>query len=270
MTGARHVLALALVAALGGADAARKEIAAPAQTGTPAPARTSTNAAAAMPAGMPAMAEYRFGLLSRGPNWTPGRTPATDSVQAGHMANIHRMADQGVLLAAGPFLDGGDLRGVFIFGADTTRLRSLVNDDPAIRAGRLKMDLYSWWAPAGIGEPYKEMAKQPGFRDSMVRMPLVLLKRGPKWTAQPGADAARLQAAHVRGIFAGLASGVLATAGPFTNGDDRRGVLVFRGDSASAHRWAMADSAVQAGLLTVEMLRWYAAYGTMPGDTLSR
>jgi uncharacterized protein YciI len=136
-----------------------------------------------------------------------------------------------------------------------------------IRAGRLEMDLYAWWAPAGIGEPYKKMAKQPGFRDSMVRMPLVLLKRGPKWSAQPSAEAGRVQMAHVRGIFAGLASGVLATAGPFTNGDDRRGVLVFRGDSASAHRWAMADSAVQAGHLTVEMHPWFAAYGTMPGDT---
>ena len=77
-------------------------------------------ATAAMPPGMPAMAEYRFGLLTRGPGWTPGRTPATDSIQAGHMANIHRMAAEGVLLAAGPFVDGGDLRGVFIFGADTT------------------------------------------------------------------------------------------------------------------------------------------------------
>jgi hypothetical protein len=36
---------------------------------------------------MPGMVNYQFGLLSRGPSWTPERTPRTDSIQAGHMAN---------------------------------------------------------------------------------------------------------------------------------------------------------------------------------------
>ena len=50
----------------------------------------------------PASVRYRLGLLVRGPGWTPGRTARTDSIQAGHMANIGRMWRHGALLAAGP------------------------------------------------------------------------------------------------------------------------------------------------------------------------
>ncbi|MGH7729698.1 MAG: YciI family protein [Candidatus Eiseniibacteriota bacterium] len=218
---------------------------------------------------MPAMSSYRFGLLRRGPSWTAQRTPATDSIQAGHMANIGRMAAQGVLLVSGPIGDKGDLRGVFIFRADSVaRIRELAAGDPAIRSGRLVLDLYAWSAPAGIGEPYRRMALEPGHRDSMVRLQLVLLKTGPRFTREVTAETKSLQAAHVGGIFRALASGELATAGPFTDGGDLRAVLVYRGDSAYAHRRALEDPAVEAGHLTVEMHPWYTAYGTMPGDTL--
>ncbi len=218
---------------------------------------------------MPPMSNYHFGLLRKGPAWTAERTPATDSLQAGHMANIRRMAAEGVLLAAGPFLDGSELRGVFIFRADTvSHLRVLANRDPAIRAGRLVLDLFPWFAPAGIGEPYRRMSQRPAFRDSMVRLQLALLKRGPKWSEPSTPETQALQEGHVGRIFRGLASGQLATAGPFSDAGDLRGVLVFRTDSTSARRWALADPAVTAGVLEVEMYPWMSAYGTMPGDTL--
>src|SRR5438034_692018 len=65
---------------------------------------------------------YQLGLLSRGPAWTAEQTPHTDSIQAGHLANISRMAKLGVLVAAGPFTGGGDLRGVFVFAPEATGL----------------------------------------------------------------------------------------------------------------------------------------------------
>lgn len=218
---------------------------------------------------LPSMSNYQFGLLRKGPTWTAQRTAATDSIQAGHRANIKRMADEGVLVAAGPLLDNGDIRGIFIFSADSTaRLSELVARDPAVRSGRLVLDLFSWFAPTGIGEPYKRMARQPGHRDSMVRLQLVLLKAGPKATKDVTAETTALQEAHVGGIFRALASGELATGGAFSDGGDLRGVLVYRGDSTTTHRRALEDPAVKAGHLYVEMHPWFAAYGTMPGDTL--
>jgi hypothetical protein len=185
------------------------------------------------------------------------------------MANIGRMANEGVLLAAGPLLDGGDLRGIFIFREDSvSHLREQVARDPAVHSGRLVMDLYPWIAPSGIGEPYRRMSARPGFRDSMVRMQLVLLRIGPAAARATSAEKKTVQMERTRGIIDALASGELATAGAITGGGDLRGVLVYRADSATAHRRTLDDPAVKAGHLVPEQHPWFAAYGTMPGDTL--
>src|SRR5262245_26990039 len=99
------LLAAALVAACAFPAIAAEPPAAP-----PAPPQID------VPAGMRV---YYLVLLKRGPKWTPEQTEATQKIQEGHMANIHRMADAGKLVVAGPFLDGGDLRGIFIFQVAT-------------------------------------------------------------------------------------------------------------------------------------------------------
>src|SRR5262245_13011221 len=58
---------------------------------------------------------YIFGLLVRGPNSTKEQTEETKKIQAGHLANINRLAETGKLVLAGPFFGDGDRRGVFIF-----------------------------------------------------------------------------------------------------------------------------------------------------------
>jgi uncharacterized protein YciI len=213
---------------------------------------------------MPPMATYRFGLLRRGPAWTPERTPRTDSLQAGHLANIRRMWELGKLVAAGPFADGGDLRGVLVFRADSIgEARALAAADPAIAAGRLVLDLWDWYAPAGIGDPYRERAARPGHRDSMVTVVFAFLDA--RAGSGPGGEAevARDQAAHVRRIFAGLADGTLLSAGPLAGAGERRGVLVFAPgiDLDGARAWAAGDPHVRSGRLRLEPLRWWVADG---------
>ena len=55
----------------------------------------------------------------RGSKWTKEQTEETKKIQEGHMANINRLAETGKLVLAGPFVDGGDRRGVFIFKIDS-------------------------------------------------------------------------------------------------------------------------------------------------------
>jgi len=87
------------------------------------------------------MSSYVVGLLYKGPAWTAEKTPAVESLQAGHMANIQKMADMGKLVAAGPMGDTGQLRGIFIFRADSVaEVKAMAQADPAINAGRLKID----------------------------------------------------------------------------------------------------------------------------------
>jgi hypothetical protein len=49
------------------------------------------------------------------------------------MANINRLAETGKLVLAGPFVDGGDRRGVFIFKVDSLgEAQALTDTDPAV------------------------------------------------------------------------------------------------------------------------------------------
>jgi uncharacterized protein YciI len=94
---------------------------------------------------------YVFGLLVRGSKWTPEQTPETNKIQEGHLANINRLAEAGKLVLAGPFYDGGERRGVFIFKVDSLdEAQKLTDTDPAVIAGRLRIELYRWSIPKGV------------------------------------------------------------------------------------------------------------------------
>ena len=97
------------------------------------------------------MTTYILGLLRKGPNWTGAGTEETQRIQAGHMANIRKMAATGKLVVAGPLTDNGDVRGVFIFGQTSLEeARAMVEQDPAVKAGRLVFELHPWFAGAGL------------------------------------------------------------------------------------------------------------------------
>ena len=66
------------------------------------------------------------------------------------MANINRLSEAGKLVLAGPFIDGGERRGVFIFKVETLEeAQALTETDPAVKAGRLKIELHRWAVPKG-------------------------------------------------------------------------------------------------------------------------
>lgn len=90
-------------------------------------------------------------FLTRGAKWTPEKTPATEELQKAHIANIVRLADMKKLVVAGPFGDDGTLRGIFVFKVATLEeARVLTETDPAVKAGRLAIDLHPWLVPEGV------------------------------------------------------------------------------------------------------------------------
>ncbi len=92
-----------------------------------------------------------IGFLSRGPKWTPEKTPATEELQKAHMANINRLAETKKLVMAGPFGDNGTLRGIFVFKvASLGEAKELAETDPSVKAGRLAIDVLPWMVPEGI------------------------------------------------------------------------------------------------------------------------
>ena len=96
------------------------------------------------------MKKFVFALLKSGPTRSQDSTEAA-IIQAGHMANINRLAEEGKLVMAGPFLDGGEYRGIFIFDVETLEeAEELIKTDPAIQTGRLVMELHPWYASATL------------------------------------------------------------------------------------------------------------------------
>lgn len=124
-----------------------------AQSSTPAeavkPASEVAPAAPTPPALPPGMKQYWFVMLKRGPK--RDQTPEeAKQLQAGHMANIQAYATMGKLQIAGPFMDDGDWRGIFILDVpDRAAAEAMCNDDPAVKAGRLACEVHPWLSQPG-------------------------------------------------------------------------------------------------------------------------
>jgi uncharacterized protein YciI len=130
-------------AVLGGLVIVLAFLASPANADEPAPATT--------PRSQYAMTTYYVGFLSRGPKWTPEVTEETKKLQEAHLANISRLASTGKLVLAGPFMDGGSLRGMFVFQVGSMEeAKALCDTDPAVQAGRLAVELHPWYSAKGI------------------------------------------------------------------------------------------------------------------------
>ena len=90
-------------------------------------------------------------FLMRGPKWTPEKTPQTEELQKAHLANIVRLNELKKLVVAGPFGDSGKFAGIFVFRVSSLEeARALAATDPAVKAGRLVLDLHPWMVPEGI------------------------------------------------------------------------------------------------------------------------
>ena len=108
------------------------------------------------------MRQYVMAFLKRGPNRSQDSTEAA-MLQRAHLDNIGRLAEEGKLALAGPFLDNGDLRGIYIFNVKTIEeAEELTKSDPAIQQGRLVMELHPWYGSAGlmqVNEIHNKIAK---------------------------------------------------------------------------------------------------------------
>jgi uncharacterized protein len=69
-------------------------------------------------------------------------------LQDAHMAHLADLHQAGHLLVAGPVLDK-TYRGLSILRIDPDRARELKEDDPAVRAGRYRVEVFPWLVPTG-------------------------------------------------------------------------------------------------------------------------
>ncbi|RYJ40727.1 YCII-related protein [Flavobacterium anhuiense] len=99
------------------------------------------------------MKKYVFCLLKSGSNTTASKEE-TKKLFAGHMENIGKLAKEGKLVVAGPFMKNDrNYRGIYIFNVETIdEAKALVATDPAIKANLLEAELTPWYCTASLQE----------------------------------------------------------------------------------------------------------------------
>lgn len=108
------------------------------------------------------MKTYVMAFLKAGPNRSQDSAEAA-ALQREHLDNINRMAEEGTLVLAGPFLDNTELRGIYLFDVATVEeAEELTKTDPMIEQGRLIFEFHPWYGAAVlplVNDWYKKVTK---------------------------------------------------------------------------------------------------------------
>lgn len=93
---------------------------------------------------------YVMAFLKRVTNKNVDSASRAQLIQ-GHLKNIGRLAREGKLVVAGPFLDKSDLAGVFVFNVtNIEEAKTLTASDPAVKAGLFEIELHPWYGSAAL------------------------------------------------------------------------------------------------------------------------
>jgi len=72
-------------------------------------------------------------------------------LMAGHFGMINRLAAEGKLVLAGPFSEGGEFRGIYVFDVKTIEeAQKLTETDPSIKEGYFKVEFIKWYGSAAL------------------------------------------------------------------------------------------------------------------------
>jgi uncharacterized protein YciI len=96
---------------------------------------------------------YTFVLLRRGPRAFDYSDEELEELQAGHLAFLDRMREQGHLILSGPFHGQADetKRGFSLYRTSLDETLSLIADgDPSVRAGRMSVEAMTWLTLKGV------------------------------------------------------------------------------------------------------------------------
>ena len=96
------------------------------------------------------MQQYFVAFLKRGAIRSQNEEES-ELIQKEHLEHLGKMYDLGYADISGPFGDDGDIRGITIYNVPTLKMAdSLANADPAVKAGRLEIEIHPWWAAKGF------------------------------------------------------------------------------------------------------------------------
>jgi uncharacterized protein YciI len=120
----------------------------------PAPGAYDRALAARLGADERGMRMYVLVILKTGPRDGEITGAERAAVFEGHFSNMRRLADEGLLVSAGPLSPNEwQYRGIYIFTVTSVEEATpLVATDPAVAAGVFDYEAYPWYASAALLE----------------------------------------------------------------------------------------------------------------------
>lgn len=204
------------------------------------------------------LVEFHMALVKRGPKWTGAENAETTRLHEQHVNYVLSLLDSGKAVIAGPFTDGGDIGGVFVFRAKSPdEAKAWAEADPTVAAGLYTVEMHPWWSEDIFGKATKPL--------KLTQTYFAFLTRGEKWTAEKTPATEEIQKGHMANINRLAEMKKLIAAGPFGDNGRLRGIFVFRvGSLEEARALTATDPAVQAGRLAVEIHPWMVPEGVLP------
>jgi len=108
--------------------------------------------------------KYQLVLLRRGPKANEIPQAELTAIQKAHIAHLDKMAEEGAIVAAGPFDDQSDesFRGLALYRVGSVEeARALAEQDPAVKAGRLRVEVMTWMTAKGYVTFPKAKPRKP-------------------------------------------------------------------------------------------------------------
>jgi uncharacterized protein YciI len=204
------------------------------------------------------LVEFHMALLKHGPKWTTAENTETKRLHQEHLNYVSSLLDSGKAVIAGPFTDGGEIDGIYIFRAKSAaEAKAWAEADPTVAAGLHVVEMHPWWSEDIFGKPAKPMKLVPTY--------FAFLTRGEKWTPEKTAATEEIQKAHLANINRLAEMKKLVAAGPFGDDGRLRGIFVFRVASLDeAKALAATDPAIHAGRLAMDIHQWMVPEGVLP------
>ncbi|WP_228443012.1 YciI family protein [Chryseobacterium nematophagum] len=111
------------------------------------------------------MKAYTIVMLTTGSTKIEDKAKMSELMK-GHMDNIQKLADEGKIVVAGPFIGQNkeNYRGMFIFNTKSKEeAEQWVKTDPSVQAGVFSYDIFPWYGSAALPmylEHHKEISKE--------------------------------------------------------------------------------------------------------------
>lgn len=184
---------------------------------------------------------YSFVFLHKKSDAVPMPKEQLDKLMEGHMANINRLAEEGKLIAAGPFEEGG---GIFILNTTSIEeARLWLSTDPGVKANRWDIEILPYIprvrSVCAVTEPYE-----------MVSYNFIRFKTTKSGTTP-------IYSQHDIHLQQLEQQGNIVTEATF--GEFNGGILVMKGDLNK--EYLESDPAVREGTLTMDIKKLWIAKG---------